>query len=90
VATTTTKRVSGAASGGQTARVQGTPAGGQTKRIAETTGISGISFLLLEGDMQTGGADALLLEGDEDGHLLLEGDEVSLTDATIITKRVTF
>lgn len=40
--------------------------------------------------MQTGGADALLLEGDEDGHLLLEGDEVSLTDATIITKRVTF
>jgi hypothetical protein len=80
MATTTTKRVSGTASGGQTPRVSGTPAGGATSAIHH--------LLLLEGDMQDNG-DYLLLEGDMqsgDDVLKLEGDEATV--GSTITKRV--
>jgi hypothetical protein len=69
MATTTTKRISGAASGGYTARIAASAAGYQTSRIQH--------LLLLEGDMQETGSDHLLLEGDMqsgDDVLKLEGD----------------
>ena len=59
--TTTTKRITGAASGGQTKRVAGAASGGRTNRVAPR--------------------HLLLLEGDESGYLLLEGDAQSGTDA---------
>lgn len=64
--TTTTKRVSGTASGGQTTRVSSRPAGGATSRIHHLLLLEGdeSGYLLLEGDMQSGD-DVLKLEGDE-------------------------
>lgn len=80
MATTVTRRVLGAASGGQTARVSGTPSGGVTSAIHH--------LLLLEGDMQDN-EDHLLLEGDMqsgDDVLKLEGDEATV--GSTVTKRV--
>lgn len=79
MATTVTKRISGAASGGQTVRVAARPAGGLTSRIAPNfLALEGdeSGYLQLEGDMQTGD-DVMKLEGDE--ALLIEGT---------VTKRV--
>jgi hypothetical protein len=76
MSTTTTPRVSGAASGGRTARIGGSPAGGDTKRIAAAAAGGKTSRL---SESASGGATSrihylLLLEGDESGYLLLEGD----------------
>jgi ABC-type polar amino acid transport system ATPase subunit len=102
MATVTTKRVAGTASGGQTARVSEAPAldvtkritaaaaGGSTKRVSGTPGGGATSFI----------HHLLLLEGDEDGYLLLEGDMQSGNDAlklegdaatigSTVTKRIT-
>ena len=65
--TTITKRVSGAASGGKTARVTEAPTGSNlTSRISFLLALEGdeSGVLLLEGDMQDIGTDALKLEGD--------------------------
>lgn len=67
MATTVTKRVTSASSGGQTARVSGTAAGGATTRIPPNLlALEGdeSGYVLLEGDMQSGD-DLLKLEGDE-------------------------
>jgi hypothetical protein len=78
--TTVTKRISGAASGGKTVRVSEAPTGAfNTSRISFLLALEGDQegVLLLEGDMQDIGTDALKLEGD-----------VTAIGATI-TKRVT-
>lgn len=82
MATTVSKRVSGAASGGQTARVSGAAAGGATSQVPPP-------FLLLSGDQQSNG-DRLLLAGDVqtgDDLLKLGGDQ-GLIIAANATKRV--
>lgn len=67
MSTTITKRVSGAAAGGTTARVSEAPTGSNlTSRISFLLALEGdeSGVLLLEGDMQDIGTDALKLEGD--------------------------
>jgi hypothetical protein len=67
MSTTTTKRVSGTASGGKTARVSDNPTGTVvTSTIHHLLLLEGdeSGYLLLEGDMQDLEGDALKLEGD--------------------------
>lgn len=44
-------------------------------RVAPTSPGGSASAPLLEGDMADDAADGILLEGDESGYLLFEGDE---------------
>src|SRR3972149_3486453 len=78
--TTTTSRISGAASGGQTSRVSGAVTEGTSRRITgaasggQTARVSGAAS---GGDTERVSTkpelyDFLLLEGDESGYLLLE------------------
>ena len=75
MATTTTKRITAVASGGQTKRVTETP---QPSELA-LEGDAGHGNLLLEGDMANG----------QDFNLLLEGDMQSRALSAILTRRVT-
>lgn len=61
-----TSRVTGAASGGQTSRVSGAASGGKTERVEfrQYLLLEGGGKILLEGDAQMTGTDAILLEGD--------------------------
>ena len=81
MSTTITKRIAGAAAGGATSRVTGAPRGSNlVSRISFLLALEGDEaggVLLLEGDMQDIGTDALKLEGD-----------VTVISATV-TKRVT-
>lgn len=84
MSTTVTKRISGAASGGQTARVSETPVGNETKRVSsapsggQTSRVTGAA----SGTFSTVRVGHLLeFEGDESGFLLLEGDMQDIGDA---------
>ena len=83
MSTTVTRRISGNASGGQTARVSGDPTWTfHTSRIHH--------LLILEGDAQADTDDCLLLEGDAQSGtdaLRLEGDVTVIGGTT--TRRVT-
>jgi hypothetical protein len=91
MATTVTKRIGAAASGGQTARVS-------TSALSSSGQTARVSTAALSSGGQTARMSAifyLALEGDESGHVLLDGDMQSGTDVLTIdgivanaTKRV--
>lgn len=67
MSTVVTRRISALASGGKTSRVAGNPTGSNvTSRFSFLLALEGdeSGLLLLEGDMQDIGTDALRLEGD--------------------------
>ena len=86
--TTITSRISGAASGGQTSRVSGAVTEGTSRRI--TGAASGGQTARVSGAASGGDTERFefkhyfVLEGDEDGKLLLEGDMQSGTDALLL------